>query len=141
MNTEGWIALGALVVAIYAAIAPVIRDEAKKLTMYVELIYFEERRQLILINSGKRPITIWTISATPSDGYDPIPSNALFEAVDLEFPLVLEPNGSFALPLSSIPFEGDKGDPIITVYDIDGKAYSGYSKRTKNAKFGGLGKE
>ena len=141
MNPEGWIALGAFVVAIYAACVSTwlaYQEQAKLLKMYIKFISFEERYQLILNNTGKRPITIWSISATPSDGFDPIPPGAMFRDINLKIPIVLEPYGSLVLPIS-YPIEGEEDFPKITVYDIDGKVYTNYLRRKTDAKWGDMG--
>lgn len=140
--------------AIYGAITStvlLIREilkERRKITIILEYVAWYERVQIVIVNSGHRPITITEISMRifSSNGEDdfgePIPKNALFDLdlLDKPLPQIIKDGESVSLPLSSVISKNlldNKLKAKINIFDAEGNKFSDFKIRTLDQKWGG----
>jgi len=139
--------------AVYGAITStvlLIREilkERRRITIILEYVAWYERVQIVIVNSGHRPITISEISMRilSSNGEDnfgePIPKNALFDLDKIEKPLpkIIKDGESIILPLSQTISEHlleNNFNVKIFVYDAEGHEFMNFKKRLNNPKWG-----
>ena len=153
MQTTDWITA---IVALYAAVISSylgyreIQKERRRIKLILEYISFTEIVQLIIVNSGHRPVTIteiaMAISIKGTDGKEyteGVPSNALFDPVDPGFPKLISDGQTIIFKLGPVLI-GEimerfiKGGKVyLSVYDAEGNVYTKYERREGNAKWGG----
>ena len=143
-----------LIIALYGAILSSalliheVRKERRKLSIILEHVFWVERVQVILTNSGHRPVTItgMTMETMIGEGnnshWERVPQNSLFDTEQgIEpFPVIIKDGEAISLPLSSV-LTGYLLENRLTakliIYDSEGRAYSEFKKRTNDAKWGG----
>lgn len=132
-----------LILAIYGAIVSTILginqilSYSKRLKIIIQYNAFYENMFLIIANISRRPITIMGLSANTSGG-GPVPLNSMFrddECLGEIFPFTIKPFETRNLKIHEF-FSFDNETLSLTVYDIEGKAYSKFKKQIFNAKWG-----
>lgn len=133
-----------LLIAGYAALLSsilafrAITENRRILKIKFVYVLFYEKIELILENSGKKPLTISSIILGDSI-YDTAPLNSMFQDEFSGFPIKLEPNVEFRITLSEIFYDYFHNDTLkIFVFDNDGNVYTKYKKYQLNPKKGGL---
>ncbi len=129
-----------------------IRKERKKLSIILEHIYWVERVQLIITNSGRRPVTLTTMTMETVIGtgdnshWENVPQNALFDTEQGRdpFPVMIKDGEAISIPLSSVLSEHlleNRLTAKLIIYDSEGKAYSEFKTRGNDVKWGGYAKK
>ena len=112
------------------------RKEKRKLTVFLEYVYFSEILQISIINVGFRPVTV--INVTVTDFIEVVPHGGL---IDNPLPTVLEDGQrvtiSFDRFISQMWWENrEKSSLKFLVYDAEGNEYEPVGIRYFNAKYG-----
>jgi hypothetical protein len=153
MTIKDWItailALYGAALSSYLAYREIMK-ERRQIKMTLQYVEFREIAQLIIVNSGHRPITITEIAAAvsrkDSDGKEypeGVPSNALFNTVTPEIPKLLNDGQTVIYELgpvlSGLVMESFIKDVkvFISLFDAEGNVYHKYERRLGNAKWGG----
>ena len=144
----------ALIIAGYGALLSTflfiqkLLKEKRKISIVLEHIAFYTRVQVIITNTGHRPITLTHMKMRVGVGDEdaeigePVPQNALIdeELNEKTFPVTISDGESLAILLSSVVsqmlLENNFRTRLI-VYDSEGHEYTKFKTRTYNPKWGG----
>jgi hypothetical protein len=142
-----------LIIAIYGALLSTglfihkILKDRKKLSIILEYIAWVEKFQIIITNSGHRPLTLTGISMKVYIGegvnahWESIPQMDLFVYVQdaYPFPVIINAGEAISIPLeptiSGCHLKSQK-TVMLSVFDTEGKEYSDFRTRTYDAKWG-----
>lgn len=139
-----------LILSIYAAFISTvglierILSYSKKLKVIIEAGAFDNSSHLVLVNYGKRPITIKDISLTV--GIEPVPRNAMFkydENTEITFPIVLDQYQNHQIQFTDIVSSMLTSSDLkiqIQVTDIEGETFTKFTRRVANNRWGFLEK-
>ncbi len=135
-----------LILSIYAALVSTIGliekilSYSKKLKVIIEEGAFDNVSHLVLVNYGRRPITIKEIALTI--GLEPVPRNYMFEYgnnEDNNFPIVLDQYQSrrvqFGGVVSSMLSPLDQKVQLCLT-DIEGKTFTRFTRRVVDTRWG-----
>jgi len=142
-----------LIIAIYGAILSTalliyeILKERKKLSIILEHVAWYEKVQIIITNSGHRPITLTGMSMATLIGegdeahWETVPQNSLFDYEENSdpFPVTIKDGESISLQLGLVItgyLLSNQMNAKLAIYDSEGKAYSDFETRTFDAKWG-----
>jgi len=150
MDLNFYIALYGALLSTWLFIHKIIKDR-KKLSIILEHIAWYEQVQIVITNSGHRPITLTALAMKTVIGegddshWEPVPNNALFDIIngDNPFPIFIKDGEAVSLPLGSVLSEALLQNGLqarLVLFDSQGKEYSSFSSRTYNAKWGGYEK-
>ncbi|MDW7755878.1 MAG: hypothetical protein SCH68_12010 [Brevefilum sp.] len=125
-----------------------ILKERKKLSIILEHIAWYERVQIVITNTGYRPITLTALAMKTVIGegdvshWEPVPNNSLFdiESGNDPFPILIKEGEAISLPLGPVLSETLLQNGLkakLIVFDSRGKEYSVFTTRTFDAKWGG----
>ena len=148
------IAVSALLVAIYGAGLSTflglreLKKEKRQIDVYFELVEFEGRGRLVIVNTGYRPITITNASIVlfenkdgrlvPTNDFVPMNIVLLFEEGE-GFPFILKDGEHKYININDALKEEIwviHHHPQITVFDAEGHVYWSKSVRVYNQKSG-----
>ena len=140
-----------LILSIYAALVSTIGliekilSYSKKLKVIIEEGAFDNVSHLVLVNYGRRPITIKEIALTI--GLEPVPRNYMFEYgnnEDNNFPIVLDQYQSrrvqFGGVVSSMLSPLDQKVQLCLT-DIEGKTFTRFTRRVVDTRWGYIEKK
>ena len=144
MNVELFIAIyGALLST--ALLINELLKQRKKLTIILEHVTWYESVNVLITNSGHRPITLTAISIKvlipDQDFWEPVPHTALFgvEQENDPFPITVKNGESISFPLGPVLTNDliiNRMKAKISIQDSEGKEYSEYKAREYDAKWG-----
>lgn len=150
MDINFYIALYGALLSTGLFIHKLLKDR-RHLSIILEHIAWYERVQIVITNTGYRPITLTALTMETVIGecedshWEPVPSNSLFdiESGNDLFPILIKDGEAISLPLGLVLSEtllqnGLKAKLIF--FDSRGKEYSTFSSRTFDAKWGGYEK-
>lgn len=143
-----------LLIALYGAILSTILGirewlkELRNLTIILEYVTWYERVNLVITNSGHRPVTLTGLTMAtgiPDDEgkhWEIVPQNALFDVspIQMRFPVKIEDGDSISIPLGPGVSEELINNHLtakISVFDSQGKEYSRFDSIIHDAKWGG----
>lgn len=140
----------ALLVAIYGALLSTYlairesRKERRRLNVVLEYLAFYERPQLIITNTGHRPVTVARLSIAihheGSDFVDTVPQNSLYALEnEVELPITLSDGETVILALNpeiGKALMADNERVELSVRDAEDNIYKDNKRRIYNAKFG-----
>ena len=146
MDINFYIALYGALLSTGLFLHKILKDR-KKLSIILEHIAWVERFQIIITNSGNRPITLTGIFMSVRIGEDEnshwetIPQKDLFDSSQetYPFPVIINAGEAISLPLeptiSGYHLKSQKSVKL-SVFDSEGKEYSDFKTRTYDAKWG-----
>jgi hypothetical protein len=146
-----------LLIAIYGAILSTILGirellkERKNVTIILEYVTWQERVNLVITNSGHRPVTLTGLTmetiVPDSEGthWETVPQGALISTSQTQtsFPVKIEDGDSISLPLGPVVSEyliDNHLNAKILVFDSEGRKYSKFDSMIHDAKWGGISK-
>ncbi|MBW6475012.1 MAG: hypothetical protein K0B14_17935 [Anaerolineaceae bacterium] len=146
MDVNFYIALYGALLSTGLFIHKILKDR-KKLSIILEHIAWVEKFQIIITNSGNRPITLTGISMKvimcedENSNWQTIPQMDLFDQSQktYPFPVIINAREAISLPLeSTISGYHLKSTKTVclSIYDSEGKEYSEFKTRTYDAKWG-----
>jgi len=150
MDLNFFIALYGALLSTLLLIHKILKDR-KKLSIILEHVAWVERFQIIITNSGSRPITLTGVcmnvmlSEDDISHWETIPQMDLFDSSEkaYPFPVTISAGEAIALPLEAT-ISGyhlkNKETVMLSVFDSEGKEYSNFKTRNYDAKWGFYGK-
>jgi hypothetical protein len=159
MTWEQTVAVISIIIAVYGAAVSTIlgirevKRERRKVKIILEYVAFYEYGQLIVVNTGHRPITLvnfgMTVNKPLREGnpnserfWDDVPANAFFEG-DEPFPVTIQDGGQIAVKFSAVisPMIYDRETKIkLHLFDAEGNVYTEFERRLNNPQWGTLSK-
>jgi hypothetical protein len=123
-----------------------IQKEKKRIRIFLQFTNWAETFTLKIINVGHRPITISSVSLLmkwPKKGigrHDIVPEGSIFNVSGggPKFPITLEDSEQIEMLFSDVVrdiLSDENGEPTITVFDNEGRHYSGYEMLVFDAKY------
>jgi len=122
-----------------------VRKERRQVSVFLEYVAWYEHAQIVIANSGHRPVTISEIGvAIPhkmEDGkilWEDVPRNSLLREAEEPFPTTLKDGDALVVPLSDVVsgYVYPSMRVQVSVFDSEGNRYSRYKARLYDPKWG-----